>query len=885
MTGQPEPSDLPIVFISSTSEDLKIYREGARDAALSARFHPEMMESFTVSGARKPLAECLARASEVNVVVVIVAHRYGWVPADQPADDYKNITWLECEAAVQSGIELLAFVLDDKFPWANELREENLLLTAVRNGHATPEMLNTAQRGILRLRDFKTWLNDRGIRALFTTPEDLRGKISDALREWRSRHARFEVPRFDTQRSLDVETFALQRLIIEEHSRNFVGREEVQRELDRFLANHSKGYFIIQGEPGQGKTALASYLAKNRSFVHHFVRRSGSRSDSRLILRSLLAQLIPLIGAEPNIPDTLPELVKGLENLTAKAVLQRDQVLFLIDAIDELPEESIHDFPFFVTEGIPDGAFYVVTCRSCPMADALLNALQQFGVPHQVLTLGPLPSPEAMTILRSRCAKLSEAEIRSIVVASEGNPLYLDAVVEELLRDPNFDLRDLPAGIEGFFQRSVDGFRASSNHLRRDVLGLLTVARKPLSLRELCEITGARQREVAEQAIQPISQFLLQVSESYCFYHARFREFVMRQVFYEGEIQDCHRLIAAWLQKPGSQTKDYYWDSLAFHIFYGGDRGGLVAQIDSQYLREKVLRCGYAVLEDIEFLSTVMLDDDDPMSAPRCAALVEELREVVGGDLIQDTRRTVQSTQFNSFSIPSMVELTSLPVLPNLDLFAGLIPKSDVGADFIEVISFQNRLLIAIGDAPGTGLRGAFAARFVGNLFRRLVGQADEIDLVQILREIDRRVSVQGFFERISMQCVEVNLQDNVITFANAGHPHPVLFSAKRGKCDKLTIRGDCLHGSVIMDGRPAHFEQRRAEFFPGDVLVLFTDGLTEGHRLNSDRYGYRFTKIVEQLAQSDAKAIGEAIFAEWRQHPRDVEYFDDITVLVIAAK
>src|SRR4051812_32697695 len=125
MSKQRKHPDIPVVFLSSTSEDLKKYRESARDAALAARFHPEMMESFTVSGARPPLAECLAKVSQAHVLVVLVAHRYGWVPTDQPGDEHKNITWLECEQAVRSGLEVLAFVLDDSFTWPDELREEH----------------------------------------------------------------------------------------------------------------------------------------------------------------------------------------------------------------------------------------------------------------------------------------------------------------------------------------------------------------------------------------------------------------------------------------------------------------------------------------------------------------------------------------------------------------------------------------------------------------------------------------------------------------------------------------------------------------------------------------------------------------------------------------
>lgn len=94
-----------VVFVSSTVEDLKQYREAARDAALRAGVRPDMQEYFVASG-NAPLDECLAKVSAADVVVAIVAHRYGWVPRDQPGRDSKSITWLECEAATQASSEL-----------------------------------------------------------------------------------------------------------------------------------------------------------------------------------------------------------------------------------------------------------------------------------------------------------------------------------------------------------------------------------------------------------------------------------------------------------------------------------------------------------------------------------------------------------------------------------------------------------------------------------------------------------------------------------------------------------------------------------------------------------------------------------------------------------
>ena len=99
------------VFISSTSEDLKPYRDAARDAAVAAGFSLKRMEDFVATGGPS-LPECLRLVSEADVVVVIVAHRYGWVPPDQAAGDCKSITWLECEQAERKGKRVLGFLVD-----------------------------------------------------------------------------------------------------------------------------------------------------------------------------------------------------------------------------------------------------------------------------------------------------------------------------------------------------------------------------------------------------------------------------------------------------------------------------------------------------------------------------------------------------------------------------------------------------------------------------------------------------------------------------------------------------------------------------------------------------------------------------------------------------
>ncbi len=89
---------IPRVFVSSTAEDLRgdespggttgaatgLFRAAARDAVLRAGCHPEMQE-YWVAKDNPPLKECLERVEGADVLVVVVAHWYGWEPEDQPA--------------------------------------------------------------------------------------------------------------------------------------------------------------------------------------------------------------------------------------------------------------------------------------------------------------------------------------------------------------------------------------------------------------------------------------------------------------------------------------------------------------------------------------------------------------------------------------------------------------------------------------------------------------------------------------------------------------------------------------------------------------------------------------------------------------------------------
>ncbi len=678
------------------------------------------------------------------------------------------------------------------------------------------------------------------------------------------------------EEDLSTHYFSVQQRIIEENTKTFVGRVEVQQALDKFMSDNSRGYFVIQGGPGLGKTAVSCDLVKRHIFAHHFINRTGGRSDPRLILCSLMSQLIPRAGIQISLPETLSELTRAFENLLTQLAARHSPLVIVVDALDELITEPGNMLSFLVSQTIPEGVYFVVTSRPGEQLDLLLRSLTT--IPEQVYELGPLGLSEMYAILHLSNPDLPEAQMGRIAEVSGGNPLYLRAVVEELEKDAKFDFNRLPSGIEGFFARSVCAPEAA-DPLLRDVLGLLAAARKPLSLRELSQITGERQRRINEVGIRPIRSFLMEVAGQFSFYHARFYDFVVREFLYEDELPQYHERLAVWLQQPESRSYDYYWMSLAYHLFEAGKSKDLLPAISREFLAEKVRRFGYAVLEDVEIIARCLLKAGDPALVERCVDVVEGLREVVGGDLIDDAARTMRS-HHTVESFRSRIMAPSVPSVPGLELYAGMLPQADVIADFFEMIPVKEQLCLAIGDIPGTGLKSAFIARFLGNIFRQMVQDSVQPHFGQILWKINTLISGSEFFPVCSMQCMHLDPVGGVMTLANAGHPLAVLYSRRNRRCDILPVRGPLFHADL--GDSSADCPQRRFEVGPGDIIVLLSDGLTQGHVLIGDPYGYRFTKLVEQKAEQSARTIGEAILNDWIEHTRQEYYIDDVTAIIV---
>lgn len=233
------------VFLSSTALDLGPYREIADDTILRLSQQSVAMERFgPLPG--MPVKECERLARESDVVVCIVAHRYGYVPEKGKG----SITRREIESAHKAGKDVLVWIVADDHPWT-EKKEQDLL--ADPNVLADPARVSEVAEGVAGLIEFKAWLRTTFTPDTFTTPDDLGRKIAVALANYSSGHTAPPV-------SQDKISIARLPTTVSE----LFGREAELQLLDDAWANPSTNIVSFVAWGGVGKTALVNHWLKRR---------------------------------------------------------------------------------------------------------------------------------------------------------------------------------------------------------------------------------------------------------------------------------------------------------------------------------------------------------------------------------------------------------------------------------------------------------------------------------------------------------------------------------------------------------------------------------------------------------------------------------------------
>ncbi len=238
------------IFLSSTAQDLVAHRQVADDTILRLSQEAVAMERFgPLPG--EPVAECERKARESDVVLCIVAHRYGFIPEKGRG----SITRREVEAAKEAGRDVLVFIVADDYPWS-EKKEQDLLTDPTVL--ADPARVAEVVAGVAELGAFKAWLRKTFICDTFTTPDELGRKIAIAL----PKHIQPQVPHAAPPAPKRGEIRIVHAL---QPAPYFHGRDALVAELTAWaadLASPDRVWSLVAAG-GTGKTAVAERVVRD----------------------------------------------------------------------------------------------------------------------------------------------------------------------------------------------------------------------------------------------------------------------------------------------------------------------------------------------------------------------------------------------------------------------------------------------------------------------------------------------------------------------------------------------------------------------------------------------------------------------------------------------
>ena len=233
------------------------------------------------------------------------------------------------------------------------------------------------------------------------------------------------------------------------------------------------------------------------------------------------------------------------------------------------------------------------------------------------------------------------------------------------------------------------------------------------------------------------------------------------------------------------------------------------------------------------------------------------------------------------------VQMSLLPrdtvTVPGLDITGACIPAREVGGDYYDVIRLgERRLGVLVADVSGKGTPAAFYMAELKGLVLSLsrVHESPRQMLIELNRLLSGNMESGRF---ITMMYAVVDTGRNVLTCARAGHG-PLIHVPGSGGGGRVVAPDGLIAGLAGFEQR---FEDIIAEetraMEPGDLIALFTDGITEAMNPDEEQFGeQRLTRVLEEHRDADVAAVRQEILGSVSRFAGAARQHDDMTLVLL---
>ncbi len=218
------------------------------------------------------------------------------------------------------------------------------------------------------------------------------------------------------------------------------------------------------------------------------------------------------------------------------------------------------------------------------------------------------------------------------------------------------------------------------------------------------------------------------------------------------------------------------------------------------------------------------------------------------------------------------------PQIKGYQIAAMSQPAREVGGDFYDFIDVaESKIGLVIGDVSGKGLpaalfmalsRSFLRAQAIGNLKANIV-----LEKANRLIANDAR---EGMFVTVFYAILDT--PGKILRISNAGHNPPLLFHSSTGECEELRMAG-----IVLGAFDEAQFQEKEIILKKGDIVIFYTDGITEAIDENNQQFGMeRLIKVLKDNPYLQATELIKVIKEKIEEFSKDQPQFDDFTLVIV---
>lgn len=222
-----------------------------------------------------------------------------------------------------------------------------------------------------------------------------------------------------------------------------------------------------------------------------------------------------------------------------------------------------------------------------------------------------------------------------------------------------------------------------------------------------------------------------------------------------------------------------------------------------------------------------------------------------------------------------------LALIQGLEIAVYMEPAYEVGGDYYDILYTNGVVTIGIGDVTGHGLESGILMVMTQAAVRTLK-EIQESDPVKFLNILNRAIyrNIERMNSDKNMTLAILNYQNGHLSIT--GQHEEILVVRQEGKVERI---------NTINLGLPIGLDEDISEFIHptwvelkmGDIIVLYTDGITEARNLEKSQYGLeRLCKVVSENWHKQAEEIKETVICDVRTFMGNQKQFDDITLLIL---